>query len=112
MRRIKFPVGPKDGRWSVPGSALSCADIIEKIVLTTPFWKTDSLLKRVEANLAIGEAVEKNPTEPLITDDQWGILCEAMSLQNGAVQIQEPQTNRIYMLAFKAVLRAEEVEGA
>jgi hypothetical protein len=110
MKKIKFPKGPKNGRWPVPGGELGCADIITKLVLTTPFWKNESILKRVEANLAIGDEVEKNPYEPVISDDEHGILVDSMSMQNGAVQIQEPQTNRIYMLTFKAVLRAEDVD--
>jgi len=103
MKRIKFPSGKP-----VAGVDLTCCDILTQFVLVTPFWKTGSMLKRVEANISITDELLKNPLEPVISDDEHGILVEAMSLQNGAVQVSEPKVNHLYMLTFKAVLRAED----
>jgi hypothetical protein len=110
MKKIVFPKGPKNGKWIVNGKETSCAEIITDLVLTTPWWKNESVLKRVEANLTIDDECRRHPDAPIISDDEHGILVQAMSLQNGQLQVQDPATNRLYMVTFKAVLRAEDVE--
>lgn len=99
MRTILLP---KDtfGDWDA-------VKILRRMVLTLPFWKQESNLDRIETCLEIDENLNNLQDGKFsISNEAWAFLKESMQLQ-GINPIPDSDLNRLYMLLFRAVVKAD-----
>jgi hypothetical protein len=116
MPIIKLPspmaaVVDKNGDTTEP--ELTGAQTIRDAVLTLPFWKEGSDLKRVDAFLEIEDALDAAPNEPTVSTEARNFLKDAMQLRlpNGNFgTVNGTRQNRFYMRVLRAVLVASEKE--
>ena len=93
------------------GKPASAWALLQRLVMTLPYWRNDSELERVDAHLEISAALGNEECHEItISDDGWKHLRVAMSIQNQGVTVNfAHELNLFYMKLMQAVLRAEQV---